>query len=88
MSRGVFLLDPADIIGGVDPFLDEAARSAEIPRYLDSMKQVHPNLILFPAPEAPISPGTRMMSVDGHFVHFLKFSLSFAGSANVSGVLG
>ena len=32
------LLDLRDIIGGVEPFLDEAARRAEIPRNLGGMK--------------------------------------------------
>ena len=34
-SASVFLLELGEVVGGVHPFLDEAARGTEIPRHLD-----------------------------------------------------
>jgi hypothetical protein len=38
----MFLLDLRDIVGGIDPFFNEAARGTEIPRYLDGTEVGYP----------------------------------------------
>jgi hypothetical protein len=40
-SERVFLLDPGDIVGGLDPFFAKAARAAKKSCYLNGIKDGH-----------------------------------------------